>query len=151
MVLNLSHLRFISPLQLYSSLVSTARADGETREAGQVSSFACYRGWTKRNTSPTVYSKGSDAGETRTAQRNVGRNGGTERKQKASPLSTYHGGQVKKSIASTFLCSFVPASSQPTLRLFGWAKETVTARREFVRGNLFSLEIVFKPGDRINS
>ena len=96
MVINRSHLRFISPLQLYSSLMFTAKVGGRTRGAGQVSSFARYRGWTRRNASLTVHLKGTDTDKTRTAQRNVGRDSGTERKQKASPLPMYHGGQVEK-------------------------------------------------------
>lgn len=31
----------------------------------------------------------------------------------------------KKSIAFTFLCSFVPVISQPALRLFGWTKQSI--------------------------
>ena len=56
----------------------------------------------------------------------------------------------KKSMAFTFLCPFVPAPPQPTLRFFGWAKDAIFVRRKLAGGNPFSLENVFKPGDRIS-
>ena len=56
----------------------------------------------------------------------------------------------KKSMAFTFLCSSVPSPPQPTLRFLGWVKEAIFVRRKLARGNAFSLENVFKPGDRIN-
>ena len=78
---------------------------------------------------------------------------GRSESRKHPPSSTYRGRQVerKKSTAFTFLCSFVPAFSPPTLRLFGRAEETTCTRRRFVRGNPFWPKIVSKRGDRINS
>jgi len=41
----------------------------------------------------------------------------------------------KKVQRLTFLFSFVPALSQPTLRLSGWTKETIFEHRKLVGGN----------------
>jgi hypothetical protein len=97
MVVNLAHLWFISPLQLYSALVSTARADGGKGGRGP-GVLLCLLPWVdqaKRESGRGLERNGHRQ-NTRTAQRKVGRDSGTGETQEASPLSMYHGGQAEK-------------------------------------------------------